>query len=46
MKIFGNVQWTVGLVFERDLEDGGRSSNFKHHYDVVLKNPTKCMGLI
>lgn len=39
MKISGNVQWTAGLVFERDLKDGGRSSDFRPHYDVVLKNP-------
>lgn len=39
MKLSGNVQWTAGLVFERDLENGGRSSEFRHHYDVVLKNP-------
>ncbi|EXJ84349.1 hypothetical protein A1O3_05016 [Capronia epimyces CBS 606.96] len=41
MKVSGNVQWTAGLVFERALDDGGRTSNFKHHYDVVLKNPAQ-----
>ncbi|RMZ85531.1 hypothetical protein DV737_g538, partial [Chaetothyriales sp. CBS 132003] len=39
MKVTGNVQWTVGLVFERDLDDGGRTSQFIPHYDVVLRNP-------
>lgn len=39
MKVSGNVQWTAGLVFERDLENGGRSSVFEPHYGVVLKNP-------
>ncbi|KAF2126974.1 hypothetical protein P153DRAFT_321887 [Dothidotthia symphoricarpi CBS 119687] len=39
MKLNGNVRWVVGLVFERTLEDGGRSFNFGPHYDVVLKNP-------
>ncbi|KIX08404.1 uncharacterized protein Z518_03060 [Rhinocladiella mackenziei CBS 650.93] len=41
MKVSGNVQWTAGLVFERDLGNGGRSSIFKNHYDVILKNPTQ-----
>jgi hypothetical protein len=39
MKLSGNVQWLAGLVFERDLESGKRSSNFEPHYGVVLKNP-------
>ena len=39
MKVSGNVQWTAGLVFERDIEDGERTSDFIPHYDVVLKNP-------
>lgn len=39
MKLSGNVQWTAGLVFERDVADGIRSSEFRPHYDVVLKNP-------
>ena len=39
MKLSGDVQWTAGLVFERDLPDGSRTSEFRHHYDVVLKNP-------
>lgn len=39
MKLSGNVQWLAGLMFERDLEDGGRSFNFIPHYEVVLKEP-------
>ena len=39
MKVSGNVQWAAGLVFERDLDNGKRSSEFRPHYDVVLKNP-------
>ena len=39
MKLSGNVQWQAGLVFERDLEDGGRSFNFEPHYNVILRNP-------
>jgi hypothetical protein len=39
MKLSGAVQWNIGLVFERDLPDGSRTSNFRPHYDVVLRNP-------
>jgi hypothetical protein len=39
MKLSGNVQWLAGLVFERDLENGERSSDFEPHYGVILKNP-------
>ena len=39
MKLNGNVRWVVGLVYERTLDQGGRSFNFIPHYDVVLKNP-------
>ena len=39
MKLSGNVQWLAGLVFERDLENGERTSEFEPHYGVVLKNP-------
>ena len=39
MKVSGNVEWKAGLVFERALPDGGRSADFKPHYDVVLRNP-------
>ncbi|KAL1965745.1 hypothetical protein VTN77DRAFT_5245 [Rasamsonia byssochlamydoides] len=38
MKLSGSVRWLAGLVFERDV-DHGRSSDFKPHYEVVLKNP-------
>lgn len=39
MKLSGKVQWVAGLTFERAIEDGKRSFEFKPHYDVVLKNP-------
>jgi hypothetical protein len=39
MKLNGNVRWGVGLVFERNLDDGGRSFNFIPHYNITLKNP-------
>ncbi|KAJ4855296.1 mitochondrial protein from FMP27 domain-containing protein [Trichoderma breve] len=39
MKLSGRVQWLAGLVFERAIEDGRRSFDFKPHYEVVLKNP-------
>ncbi|KAF4506326.1 hypothetical protein G6O67_006423 [Ophiocordyceps sinensis] len=38
MKLSGNVQWMTGIMFERAIEDGKRSFDFKPHYDVVLKN--------
>lgn len=41
MKVTGNVQWTAGLVFERDVEGGGRSFDFEPHYNVILKNPQR-----
>lgn len=37
MKLSGNVRWGAGLVFERDVEGGGRSFMFTPHYDVTLK---------
>ncbi|KAL2011260.1 hypothetical protein VTN00DRAFT_3978 [Thermoascus crustaceus] len=37
-KLSGNVRWLAGLVFERDV-DGTRSSDFRPHYDIVLRNP-------
>ena len=40
MKLSGDVRWVAGLVFERDLVEGGRSFNFLPHYEVILKNPT------
>ncbi|KAI9816735.1 MAG: hypothetical protein M1826_001733 [Phylliscum demangeonii] len=39
MKLTGNVQWQAGLVFERNVEGGGRSFDFAPHYDVVIKTP-------
>jgi hypothetical protein len=39
MKLNGNVRWVAGLVFERNLDDGGRSFNFIPHYNVTLRNP-------
>jgi hypothetical protein len=39
MKLNGNVQWKAGLVFERNLDEGGRSFEFIPHYEVVLKHP-------
>ncbi|KAF2418502.1 hypothetical protein EJ08DRAFT_703089 [Tothia fuscella] len=38
MKLSGNVRWLAGLVFERNTSSGGRSFDFKPHYEVVLKN--------
>ncbi|KAG9253788.1 golgi-body localization protein domain-containing protein [Emericellopsis atlantica] len=39
MKLSGNVQWMSGLTFERAIEDGKRSFDFKPHYEVILKSP-------
>jgi len=39
MKLSGKVQWLAGLVFERAIENGTRSFEFKPHYEIVLKNP-------
>ena len=39
MKLSGKVRWLAGLMFERDLPNGKRTFDFKHHYDVVLKHP-------
>lgn len=38
MKLSGDVRWLAGLVFERNVDGGGRSFDFKPHYDVKLKN--------
>ena len=40
MKLSGNVRWLAGLVFERDLENGGRSFESIPHYKVALKTPS------
>ena len=39
MKLSGNVRWLAGLVFERDIERGGRSFEFTPHYEVTLRTP-------
>ncbi|KAM5377986.1 hypothetical protein ACJZ2D_004732 [Fusarium nematophilum] len=39
MKLSGKVQVMAGLTFERAIEDGKRSFDFRPHYDIVLKNP-------
>ncbi|PKS13276.1 hypothetical protein jhhlp_000047 [Lomentospora prolificans] len=39
MKLSGEVQWMIGLVFERAIEKGKRSFDFRPHYDIVLKSP-------
>jgi hypothetical protein len=39
MKLSGKVRWLAGLVFERDLDEGGRSFGFIPHYEVTLKTP-------
>ncbi|KAF2743452.1 hypothetical protein M011DRAFT_410560 [Sporormia fimetaria CBS 119925] len=44
MKLNGNVRWNAGLVFERNLDEGGRSFEFIPHYDVVLKHPKYATG--
>ncbi|GAM91620.1 hypothetical protein ANO11243_096720 [Dothideomycetidae sp. 11243] len=44
MKLSGNVQWLLGLMFEQSTEDGERHFDFIDHFDVVLKHPdyAKC----
>lgn len=39
MKLSGNVRWLAGLVFERDLDQGGRSFEFTPHYNITLRTP-------
>ena len=39
MKLSGNVRWLAGLVFERDLDEGRRSFEFKPHYEVTMRTP-------
>ena len=39
MKLSGNVRWLAGLVFERNLDQGGRSFEFAPHYNVTLRTP-------
>ncbi|KAK5664327.1 hypothetical protein OQA88_548 [Cercophora sp. LCS_1] len=44
MKLSGKVQVLAGLVFERAIEHGNRSFEFKPHYEVVLKSPQHAKG--
>ncbi|KXH64519.1 hypothetical protein CNYM01_10851 [Colletotrichum nymphaeae SA-01] len=39
MKLSGKVQWMAGLVFERAIQDGKRSFEFRPHYDIMLRAP-------
>ncbi|KAL5335400.1 mitochondrial protein from FMP27-domain-containing protein [Aspergillus crustosus] len=39
MKLSGDVKWGAGLVFERNVNDCERSTEFRPHYDVILQNP-------
>jgi hypothetical protein len=39
MKLSGDVKWAAGLVFERNVSETERSTEFRNHYDVVLQNP-------
>ncbi|EON64007.1 hypothetical protein W97_03237 [Coniosporium apollinis CBS 100218] len=39
MKLSGDVQWLVGLVFERNVDKTTRSFDFVPHYEVVFRRP-------
>ncbi|KAL2837853.1 mitochondrial protein from FMP27-domain-containing protein [Aspergillus pseudoustus] len=39
MKLSGDVKWAAGLVFERNVSETERSTEFRNHYDVILQNP-------
>lgn len=39
LRFCGNVSFKIGLSFERDDQDGNRTSEFRPHYDVKLSNP-------
>ncbi|KAL2108375.1 hypothetical protein VUR80DRAFT_3904 [Thermomyces stellatus] len=39
MKLSGDVQWMIGLMFEQPINNGQRSFAFRPHYDIVLKTP-------
>ena len=45
MKLSGDVRWLAGLVFERNLDHGGRSFEFLPHYDVTLRTMEKAQSL-
>ena len=44
MKLSGDVRWLAGLVFQRNLQDSGRSFDFKPHYEITLRTPEKVEG--
>ena len=41
MKLSGDVRWLAGLVFERNVDGGGRSFNFRPHYEVAMTTPDR-----
>lgn len=41
MKLSGDVRWLAGLVFERNVDGGGRSFDFKPHYNVTMTTPSR-----
>lgn len=45
MKLSGNVRWMAGIVFERDLDQGGRSFQFVPHYNVILRTRERAHAL-
>ena len=45
MKLSGEVQWLAGLVFERNLDQGGRSFDFRPHYDITLRTAEKAEAM-
>ncbi|KKA27439.1 hypothetical protein TD95_002035 [Thielaviopsis punctulata] len=43
MKLGGNVQWMIGLVFEQAIVNGRRNFEFAPHYNVILREPSKAL---
>ena len=41
MKLSGEVRWLAGLMFERNVDGGGRSFDFKPHYEVTMTTPDR-----
>ena len=41
MKLSGDVRWLAGLVFERNMDGGGRSFDFRSHYEVAMTTPNR-----
>ena len=41
MKLSGEVRWLAGLVFERNVDGGGRSFGFRPHYEVAMTTPSR-----